>query len=399
MNTEISGANTQTDILSAAFGNSASNVLDMRTWPEGGDLASFYDLTRAEVAEAVDQERRTRGPIRNLMFSVLAKGQPPFVPPGAGLYRIEERQLLDVQKGLLFNGGTESCDGTRDAHDSLILSVIQIGVALVAYQGSHGTWVQRLYRRDLRANISDPIAEAEAILQRRGQPDPRDSETGEPMTRLVRRALMEYAERAALTDLSKALWRMGHGNPIPTSLLMATSPELVAASMDVLGRLLLDHKRFVFVPSDPADTLLLTLGNALEEREFAIVSTMAEQFSNERLHRLAETQRGHPKASRAIQEFLKQARFELVTGIYRASAYGPPRLFYAHKDFACEAAALAMADSLLQPVRGFPMLIDLADIVCRHVFDGAGMRVGVQHAYASCGEPARFLGERETRDR
>jgi hypothetical protein len=210
---------------------------------------------------------------------------------------------------------------------------------------------------------------------------------------------MEYAERAALTDLSKALWRMGHGNPIPTSMLMATSPEMVAASMDVLGRLLLDHKRFVFVPSDPADTLLLTLGNALYEREFAIVSTLAEQFSDERLHRLAETQSGHPKASRAIQDFLKQARFELVTGIYRASAYGPPRVFYAHKDFACEAAALAMADSLLQPARGFPMLIDLADIVCRHVFDGSGMRTAVQHAYAACGEPARFLGERETRER
>jgi len=383
-------------MFSTAFGEPIGGVLDVSSWRPGGELSSFYEATRAEVEQAVAQERRTREPIRRLMVSKLAEGKPPFTPPGAGLYRVEERQLLNVQKGLLFNGGTESCDGTRDAHDSLVLSVIQIGVALVAYQGSHGTWVQRLYRRDLRAGHSDPFAEAEEILRRRGEE--RDPDTGETPSRLIRRALMEYAERAALTDLSKALWRMGHGNPVPTSMLMATSPELVEASMNVLGRLLLNHKRFVFVPSEPADSLLLSLGNALDAREFAIVGTLAEQFSDARLYRVAETQRGHPMASRLIQEFLKQARFEIVTGVYRSGEHCPPRIFYAHKDFACEAAVLVMADSLLQPYRGFPMLIDLADIVCRHVFDGAGMHTAIRHAYASCGEPVRFLGERETRE-
>ena len=287
-------AKSETGLFSTAFGEPIGGVLDVSSWRPGGDLSSFYEATRAEVEQAVAQERRTREPIRRLMASQLAGGKPPYTPPGAGLYRVEERQLLDVQKGLLFNGGTESCDGTRDAHDSLVLSVIQIGVALVAYQGSHGTWVQRLYRRDLRAGHADPIAEAEELLRRRGRGEERDQDTGEAPSRLIRRALMEYAERAALTDLSKALWRMGHGNPVPTSMLMATSPELVEASMNVLGRLLLDHKRFVFVPSDPADSLLLTLGNALDAREFAIVGTLAVQFSDARLYRLAETLRGHP---------------------------------------------------------------------------------------------------------
>ena len=58
-----------------------------------------------------------------------------------------------------------------------------------------------------------------------------------------------------------------------------------------------------------------------------------------------------------------------------------------------------MADSVLQPHRGFPMLIDLADLVCRTTFDG-GSFVGLVHsAYAAAGAPVRYLGERETRSR
>ena len=39
----------------------------------------------------------------------------------------------------------------------------------------------------------------------------------------------------------------------------------------------------------------------------------------------------------------------------------PPQLFYAHEDHADIAALVALADSVLQEQRGFPLLIDLAD--------------------------------------
>ncbi len=84
-------------------------------------------------------------------------------------------------------------------------------------------------------------------------------------------------------------------------------------------------------------------------------------------------------------------------GVYRASAAAPPYLFFSHIDHACQAALIAMGDSVLQEHRGFPMLIDLADMVCRTTFGNDIFNNTVQMAYAHAGEPFRFLNERQTR--
>lgn len=386
------------DAFADAFGEPISQVLDMGSWRDGGDLAGFYEQTRAQINDAVAQERRIREPMRREVFTALRNGNSRFTPRAAGLYRLTLEELEEVHRGLLFNGATECCDGTRIEHESLLLTIVQIGISLVAYRGSTGTWVQRLYRRDLRAAIADPVEEALTLLQQRGNRrlDAWES-VSEPLNRLIGRTLMEYAERAALVELSSARWRMGHGEPIPSTIAIPTTPELVRASLEILRRLIFECKRFVFVPSTPANRLLLTIGNALYPLEFAVIGTLADRYSNEYLDRVAVNQSGHPVERDMIQTFLREARFEVAVGVYRAGPHAPPRLFYAHQDYACEAAALAVADSLLQPYRGFPMLIDLADTVCRHVFDGGGFDGAIQSAYAVAGEPTRFLGERETR--
>ena len=385
------------DAFADAFGEPIRHVLDLHTWNEGHDLATLYERLNQAVAESVAQEKRTREPIRQLILPRLRDGSDRFAPRNAGLYRVTTEEIAEIHRGLLFNGATECCDGTIAAHDSLLLTVVQIGLSLVAYQGSQGTWVHRLYRRDLQAHSPDPLEEAMALLARRGKSDDTgdDAESG-PLNRLVRRTLMEYAERAALANLSSALWRMGHGNPVPSGMLLVTGPgtkDLLNAGMETLRKLLLGHRRFVYVVSEPADRLLLTLGNALYPFEFAITGTLSGQF--ERLQ-LVQSRRAGAERSEVVA-FMKEVGPEVVTGVYRAGQHAPPRVFYAHRDFACEAAALAIADSVLQPYRGFPMLIDLADIVCGNVFDQASFHGTVQNAYARAGEPMRHLGERETR--
>lgn len=391
---------SRNDDFAEAFGEPITHILDMATWQDGSDLAALYDALRQNIADSVAQEKRVADPIRQLLFPRLRDTNNRYAPRNAGVYQLSSDEIAEVHRNLLFNGATECCDGTIAVHDSLLLSVVQIGLALVAYQGAQNTWVQRLYRRDLRTHYPDPLVEAEELLRRRGLRDTTEEEETEGhggMSRLVRRALMEYAERAALVNLSSARWRMGHGNPVPINLLVPTSPELVRASCDTLRNLILEHKRFVYVASEPANRFLLTLGNALHEAEFAIVDTLATQFSDNQMRKLAATQAGHPMERDLIQQLLHDVRFEVITGVYRAHKQAPARVFYAHKDFACEAAALAIADSTLQPYRGFPMLIDLADIVAGNTFDGGSFHGSLQDAYAAAGEPTRYLGERETR--
>ncbi len=88
---------------------------------------------------------------------------------------------------------------------------------------------------------------------------------------------------------------------------------------------------------------------------------------------------------------------QIVIGLYHASRAAPPYMFYAHRDHVHEAALIVMADSVLQEHRGFPMLIDLADTVCRTTFGADSFNAAVQQAYVEAGAPFRYLGERETR--
>ena len=388
---------TAPDEFTAAFGEPLTNVLNMQTWRDGADLAGMYDAMRQAVADSVAQQNRTRSHIREAIFPTLRSGRNAFTPKNAGNYQMTVEEVAEAHQHVLFNGATECCDGTVAAHNSLLLSIVQIGISLVAYQGSQGTWVQRLYRRDLRAHTPDPAAEALALLERRGKRSADDvEEPNDPLSRLVRRTLMEYAERAALAQLSHARWRMGHGSPVPTDMLLLTgtaTKDLQTTGLQVLRQLLLEHKRFVYVVSSPNDKLLLTIGDVLRPLEFAIVETLEHQFQK---LRLIESRRAGADR-KDVTAFMDEVGPQIVMGVYRAAPHAPARVFYAHRDHACEAAAIAIADSTLQPYRGFPMLIDLADIVCGNTFDGGSFSGSLQDAYAAAGEPTRYLGERETR--
>ena len=120
----------------------------------------------------MEQERRTRDPIRKLVFSRLGAGTDAHAPKAAGSDRLRPEEVAEVHRDLLFNGATECCDGTMAVHEAVVLAVMQIGVSLVAYQGGQGTLgVQRVDRRDVTAQDPDPVAEAMALLQSRSRPD------------------------------------------------------------------------------------------------------------------------------------------------------------------------------------------------------------------------------------
>ncbi len=382
----------------AAFGEPVENALDINTWHAGEDLAAMYQALEDEVAQAVEQGGRIRERIRTELFPFVFTH--PQAPAQAGCYPVDVATIERIHRGLLFNGSVEACDGTSLVHDTLPVTIAQIGVSLVSYQGNQGSWVHRLYRRDLRVGGIDPIEEVMALLERRRRRDSTDaSSTRDQLSDFTQRGIMAYAERALLLHKSQALWRMGHGHPVPYELLTGGGlvidgdMPLLRQSMEMWRALLLNHRRWVFVTSAPADRVLLTLGDALHPLEFALVGTP--------LQVMRDIANGHLPEGKGLkaetQAFVEEAGPQIVIGLYRASAQAPARLFYAHRDFAHEAALIVMADSVLQEHRGFPMLIDLADMVCRTTFGSDMFGSMVQQAYVEAGTPFRYLGERETR--
>ncbi len=88
---------------------------------------------------------------------------------------------------------------------------------------------------------------------------------------------------------------------------------------------------------------------------------------------------------------------QVLVGVYRASLFAPPQVFYAHRDHFELAARIALADSELQPNRGFPVLIDLADRACKAVYGGGSLNEIASTAYARAGAGFRYGSERQNR--
>jgi len=377
----------------AAFGEPFLNTLDISTWMLGEDLAESYGRLEQEVAEAVAQEDEHRKAIREVVFSRI--GSAPGAPNNAGVYQARRGDIERIHTGLLFNGGVEACDGTSIVHDTIPLTITQIGVCLVSYNGQQGSWAHRLFRRDLRSKIGDPVEEVLSVLERR---EKREAQGlgDEPISDLARRGIMTYAERKILKEKSSASWRMGHGSPAPYELLTglwSSQYDRIKLSIELI-EWYVNYKRFVFVPSAPRKRHWLTIGNALNPMEFAIIQTLEPEIQN-----MIDNggYRNESGVLPAMKKFCKEVAPKIVVGLYRVWEAAPPFLFYAHVDQAEMAAHIAMADSILQEHRGFPMLIDLADTVCRSTFGGDTFNASVQTAYAEAGQPFRYLGERETR--
>lgn len=385
------------DEYEEAHGESLNRTLDLSTWHAGVDLMEMYDRLKHEVGDAVRQETALHRKIREHIFPLLSEREG--APEGAGVYRVAPEQLQAIHRKLLFNGGVEACDGTISRLDTLPLSVSQIGVCLVSYHGDQGSWVHRVYQRDMRCASPDPLDEAMEMLdirRERGGVDANDG--GDRLSDLARRGVMAYAERAVLLDRSQAVWRMGHGSPTPLELLTGCGmPELAQRGLELMRRLIEGHQKFVFIPSAAAARDFMTIGAALPPLHYAILD-----HHTHRLERMIRS-RFHGEAwagfTEQAERFAKAIGPQIVIGLYRASQLAPPQMFYAHIDHAHTAAQIAMADSVLQEHRGFPMLIDLADTICRSTFSAEMFNASTQAAYTEAGEPYRHFGERRTRPR
>jgi hypothetical protein len=226
------------------------------------------------------------------------------------------------------------------------------------------------------------VDEALAVLERRQA----QSESGavgrrDRLTELGRRGIAAYAERAALLTRSQAPWRIGRGHPAPYELLTGSgSADFLLAALDVLRRLILDHKRFIYVTQASGEQGLLSIGYSLGPLQYAVVES-----SVYRIGRIIE--RGHLRGSyrdRAL-DFYHEVAPQILVGVYRTSHELPPQVFYAHKECIHEAALIAMADSVLQAHSSSPMLLDLASRMCRSTFGEEGFLAAIRSAYAQRG--------------
>jgi hypothetical protein len=370
----------------AAYGETIAQMTAIDSWEAGYDIATFLERMRREVTEGLRTQASHVQTIRDTVIPLLNRENGP---KEAGLYQATPEDIAAVQQKVLFNGAAEATDGTRISHETLPVVIAQIGVCLVSYRGDVHSFAHRTFRRDVRFETGDALEDVLALLENRTRRG--EAEEAGDLSRFLTRGLMAYGERAVLADKATAPWRIGHGSPVPLELV--SNAELAENSLPMLNRLLLDHKKYLFVPSETTAYEWLTVGYALRPGEYAILETLER-----RLKGIIATLVPMPrKVLDDLQEFLHEVGVRLRVGVYRASRTAPPRIFYAHEERVHQAALLALADSTLQAHRGFPLLIDLADRLCRSSFGNDIFHSAVENAYASADAPYAYLGERQTR--
>jgi hypothetical protein len=381
-------SSTQQDAGSSwTFDEPLDRVLDISTWRGGTDLQNLYeriDLDR-KISQAIAHENLATAAIRDTFRKEISNRQRTGAPPYAGWWQVPLSELEKVHSATLFAGHVDACSSTVQAHESLILSIIQIGIAMVGYRGDEGTWSHRLYRRDLQTLPDNAIEQARQLLDIREDRQAQGKEDGRTgMTELGRRGIRAYAERAVLTRHSQAEWRMGSGHPTPYELLTgAGAMDLVVPSIEMLEELLLGHRRFVFV-HPRGDRGLLTIGRALAPLEFAVVHKLRRYIKD-------IVDEGHLRGSRRARamDFVAKAGEEVCVGVLRASSHALPYVFYApaEPELCAQAASIALADAVMQEYRGYPMLLDMAQQFCSSAFGREEFLGPIQAAYAAGGEP------------
>ncbi len=320
-------------VFERTFREPVERFLDLDTWHTGTDLNRIYARLQSELEEnihaGIAAEEKAATALRQRFFGELDSW--PGKPPLAGRWQVPLEDLQKVHRSTLFTGDVEACDGVVLTHDTLALTILQFGVALIGYQGNEGTWACRLFRRDLSGSGPDPYEQAMALLEARSAGADRQDPHDVMIAELGRRGLATFAQRAVLARKSSAAWRMGRGSPAPYELLTGSGAmRLVEPAIAILRELLLDHRKFVFVDPATRHRGLLTIGNALGPLEFAVVWPLRREIE-------AMVEAGHlrePQRSVA-QHFVVDAGREVVVGVLRASRWSSPRVFYAQHNVTC----------------------------------------------------------------
>ena len=376
-------------------------ALDIAGWTAGDRMAELETRLEREVEIAIANE----ADMAPRVIEVIEKniGEARDASCESGIYPVTPDEITSTCRNVLFNGLTEACDGTRVTYDTLPISVIQIGLCMTTYldDGKPTSIGHRLFRHDLIRKNGDAAAEVLAFIQSRARKLKPDDTRG--ITDMLVRAIMAYGERFLLAERSTKPWRLGHGTPMPYELLTGSGQgKVIEASLNLLPKLLADHRRFVFVPSDTSDAEIKTIANALRPLQYAVLTNtkyMVDRcISYVDEGNLTESYRGQYRAYKdGLKALSNDVASRVVIGVYKASHFAPGSIFYAHEDHVHEAARIVMADSALQEHRGFPNLIDIADRLCRGTFEPSSIAASVNSVFASKGEPFRYLLERATR--
>ena len=369
---------TPTQEIESALNHTIASALDFANWDEGTGWQGL-EKARRYLTKSLEKQDRLVGSVRKHVLQELRSF--PNHPDNAGVFQVKEKDLRFARQSILISGNTTAVRGASVAHEGMAASLVSIGVCLTKYDGHFRSWRNVFMRHECDIRSDNPVAEIKAILNQRARrsrmgPAARGSDT---LSKLMRRAFQSAAERKSLLEKCNSRWRMGHGVPAPYELLSGSgSMGLIDHILPVLEDLLINEKRWVFIPSSMSNLAFMTLAAALRPHELAIIQKAKPTFDA-----MLDMSHLGPTYHANVREFVDKAGDQIIIGGFRATKFAPPQLFFAHAEYAIGAGLVAMADAELQPHRGYPLLLELAGLSCKTSLGVDAFQGMVESTYAA----------------
>lgn len=268
-----------------------------------------------------------------------------------------EPELQVWAKDQLFGGRVCAVDGTVCIVPSTSGGRARIAVVATSYQADK---IERVVYVSYR-QLAEPVTDAADYFKKLKSINTSSS--------LFMRAVMAYAERDLALRRPEE-WKFVHGELVPYELRTGLGRTRALPQCLELGARLVENKCTVGVVEGSEDIGLLNAVEMLDRLEYVEARGLD--------HDLGEYLEGAPDPEDPSQrlrgahfneadqerfkDFIRRYAKQIRVGIFKVGL--KPFIFQAHVENFERAAALVMMDASMQPLRGFPLLIDYADQIC-----------------------------------
>jgi hypothetical protein len=266
----------------------------------------------------------------------------------------------------LYSSQVCAVDGTHSTYPMLSGIRCRIGVAATSYRNKRTDGIVFVSEQHLHPSESSVL---EILKSRKTE--------NRLISGLLIRAIMFYMERKIALDRQEE-WLMFNGPLVPFELRSGIGRMRALDPCLSLCEKIIDRKTIVGVVAKSTEDEIVSLGLALKPLEYLKLRSFKDDLED-----------WLPKAhfnttdEERFRRFIDSHGPYLDIGLYKAGnrAY----IFHAHQERFHEAAALIIRDSLFQPMRAYPLLIDYSDSLCTYLLASSDFRRMVDFKLANVG--------------
>lgn len=306
-----------------------------------------------------------------------------------------KKQDLSLQKKLkkeLYSGNVVGVDGTCSEYDLTLGYQAVIGIVAVNYinnKASYTTYISQPFIDEDIENAEDQMK----YLWNKGM-----GKVG--INSLQIRAIMLWKEREFVLNRPEK-YKMIQGEILPYEMRTGQGKLRGLNTCLNLGKKMLNDDCVVAVQTSTERPELRWIGTLLESGEYVVLYDYAESL-NEFLNGsdVKGIYPAHFKGSsdgQLFQDFIDEVRGKFVLGVYKLKnrAY----VFYVPKNNIDNMVNLIFADSQYQPLRGFPLILDYADMMCARLVSTSDFKKMVEFKLARKNMLELEINERNLRRR